>query len=66
MSDHSTDKHEKRLIGRVTGRVTGRVVETVQPDIVLDHIDINALSTDRRQRARRTDRLNAHTHPTER
>ena len=43
MSDHSTDKHEKSLLGRVTGRVTERVVETVDPDIVLDHIDINAL-----------------------
>ncbi len=31
------------LLGRVTDRVTGRVVDTIHPDIILDHVDVNAL-----------------------
>jgi uncharacterized RDD family membrane protein YckC len=31
------------LVGRVTGAVTGRVVDVVDPDIVLAHVDVDAL-----------------------
>jgi uncharacterized RDD family membrane protein YckC len=31
------------LVGRVAGAVTGRVVDTVDPDIVLAHVDVDAL-----------------------
>jgi hypothetical protein len=33
----------KGFLGRVAGAVTERVVETVDPDIVLEHVDLNAL-----------------------
>ncbi|MFD3401264.1 RDD family protein [Kribbella sp. NPDC058693] len=31
------------VLGRFAGKVTGRVIETVQPDVVLSHIDLDAL-----------------------
>lgn len=31
------------LVGRVTGAVTGRVVDVVDPDVVLAHVDVDAL-----------------------
>lgn len=31
------------VLGRLAGKVTGRVVESVQPDIILSHIDLDAL-----------------------
>ena len=31
------------VLGRLAGKVTGRVVETVQPDLILSHIDVDAL-----------------------
>ncbi|TCC35123.1 RDD family protein [Kribbella sindirgiensis] len=30
------------MLGRLAGKVTGRVVETVQPDVVLSHVDLDA------------------------
>lgn len=33
----------RRLVGRVAGAVTGRVVDAVDPDIVLAHVDVDAL-----------------------
>ncbi len=37
------DRESRGLFDRVAGRVTERVVETVQPDLILDHVDIDAL-----------------------
>ncbi|WP_329000313.1 RDD family protein [Kribbella sp. NBC_00709] len=31
------------VLGRLAGKVTSRVVETVQPDLVLSHVDLDAL-----------------------
>lgn len=31
------------VLGRFAGKVTGRVIETVQPDVVLSHVDLDAL-----------------------
>jgi uncharacterized RDD family membrane protein YckC len=31
------------VLGRLAGKVTGRVIETVQPDVVLSHVDLDAL-----------------------
>ncbi|MER7251453.1 RDD family protein [Kribbella sp. NPDC000426] len=31
------------VLGRLAGKVTERVVETVQPDVVLSHVDVDAL-----------------------
>ncbi|WP_327640407.1 RDD family protein [Kribbella sp. NBC_00482] len=31
------------VLGRLAGKVTGRVVESVQPDVVLSHVDLDAL-----------------------
>ena len=32
-----------QLLGRLAGKVPGRVVETVQPDVILQHVDADAL-----------------------
>ena len=39
----TTARPQKGLLGRVAGAVTERVVDVVDPDIVLDHVDLNAL-----------------------
>lgn len=31
------------VLGRLAGKVTGRVVESVQPDVILSHVDLDAL-----------------------
>lgn len=40
----SADRQSRGLFGRVAGKVTERVVETVQPDLILDHVDIDSLA----------------------
>ncbi len=42
-SSEPSDRTSRGLLGRVAGRVTERVVETVQPDMILDHVDIDSL-----------------------
>jgi uncharacterized RDD family membrane protein YckC len=39
----TTARPQKGLLGRMAGAVTERVVDVVDPDIVLDHVDLNAL-----------------------
>src|SRR5262245_61391461 len=43
MVDGTVRPPQKGLIGRVAGAVTDRALDVVDPDIVLDHVDVNSL-----------------------